>query len=169
MVLIDVILLIILGGFILGGFWFGAIHTLGSLVGVIVGAWVAGNYYAAVASWGQFMWGTSDLAYILAFIIILVAVNRLVGLLFYFLDRLFEIISIIPFLTSINRLLGGGFGFFEGMFTVGLVLFFVSRYPLNDWLTNQLLTSQVAPWFISTTQFLAPILPTFLRQLQTVI
>lgn len=169
MALIDVVLLIMLGGFILAGFWFGAIHTFGSLVGTIVGAWVAGNYYAPFAEWGRFIWRDGDVGYILAFAIILIVVNRLVGLGFYLLDRLFAIISIIPFLSSINRLLGIGFGFLEGVFTIGLVLFFIDRYPVNDWLANQLMTAELVPWFISTTQFVAPILPSFLRQLQTVI
>jgi len=169
MALIDIILLVILGGFVLSGLWFGFIHTFGSLIGIIAGAWVAGNYFSVVADYGSFIWGDGDLGAVISFVLILVIVNRLVGLLFYFFDRIFDIISIIPFLTSINRLLGGLAGFLEGMFTIGLVLFFIARYPLGDWVTGQLVSSRLAGWFVDAASFLAPLLPAVLKQLQSVI
>ncbi len=169
MALIDLVFLVILGGFVLFGLWFGFIHAIGSLVGIAAGAWIAGNYFDEVAAWGKFIWGGGDVGAVISFLLILVLVNRLVGLLFYFFDRVFDIISIVPFLTSINRLLGGLVGFVEGMFTIGLVLFFVARYPMGEWVTGQLLTSGLASWFIDVTSFLAPLLPAVLRQIQGVI
>lgn len=169
MALIDIILLVILGGFVLFGFWFGFIHTLGSLIGVAAGAWIAGNYFDEVANWGQFIWGGGDIGAVISFMLILIIVNRLVGLLFYFFDRVFDIIAIIPFLTSINRLLGALVGFLEGVFTIGLILFFIARYPIGVWVTEQLMTSRFAGWFVDVTSFLAPLLPAVVRQIQGVI
>lgn len=169
MAIFDLVLLILLGGFVLFGLWFGFIHTLGSLLGIIAGAWVAGHYYTAVADWGAFMWGGGDWGKVIAFILILILVNRLVGLLFYILDRAFEFITIIPFLSSINRLAGAVLGFLEGAFTLGLILFFLARYPINDWFTGALQSSTIAPWLVGMAQVLAPLLPELLRQLQSVI
>ncbi len=64
MALFDLILIIILGGFVLFGLWFGFIHTLGSLLGIVVGAFVAGHYYSGFADWGSFIWGGGDLGYV---------------------------------------------------------------------------------------------------------
>lgn len=169
MALIDLLLLVILSGFVLFGLWFGFIHTIGSLVGIAAGAWIAGNYFDEVADWGSFIWGGGDSGAVISFLLILILVNRLVGLLFYFFDRVFDIVSVIPFLTSINRLLGAVVGFIEGLFTIGLVLFFVARFPMGEWLTTQLVSSNLAGWFIDVTSFLAPLLPAVLRQLQGVI
>ncbi len=169
MAIFDLILLIILGGFVLFGLWFGFIHTLGSLLGIIAGAFVAGHYYKGLADWGHFIWGGGDIGYVISFIVILIFVNRLVGLFFYFFDRAFEVISFIPFLKSINRLSGAFLGFLEGAFSIGLILFFLARYPVNDWLTAELQASWLAPWFIGMAKFLAPLLPELLRQLQSVI
>ncbi|MFA5076561.1 MAG: CvpA family protein [Patescibacteria group bacterium] len=167
--LFDLILLLLLFGFILFGIWFGFIHTLGSLIGIVLGAWVAGHYYDSVASWGIFIWGPGDWGKVIAFLLILILINRLVGLIFYIIDRIFEFFSIIPFLKSINRLVGGALGFLEGAFTLGLVLFFLARFPINEWLTTGLETSRVAPWLIGMAKFLIPLLPELLRQLQSVI
>lgn len=169
MALFDLILLIILGGFVLFGFWFGFIHALGSLIGIVAGAFVAGHYYDSLAEWGQFIWGGGDIGYVLAFVIILILVNRLVGLAFYAVDRMFELIALLPFLNSINRLTGALLGFLEGAFTIGIILFFLARYPVNEWLTLQLQSSSIAPWFVGMAAFLAPLLPELLRQLKGVI
>jgi uncharacterized membrane protein required for colicin V production len=169
MALFDVILLILLGGFVLFGLWFGFIHTLGSLLGIIAGAFIAGHYYSGFASWGSFIWGNGDIGYVVAFTLILIFVNRLVGLVFYFFDRVFEFLTIIPFLKSIDRLAGGFLGFLEGAFTLGLILFFLSRYPINDWLTIQLQASLTAPWLVGMAKFLAPLLPEILKQLKGII
>ncbi len=169
MPIIDVILLIILGGFVLFGLWFGFIHTLGSLLGVLLGAWLAGRWYDNVAEWGQFLWGNGDIGYVISFILILILVNRVVGLIFYFFDRVFEVVAWLPFLNGINRLTGAVLGFIEGTFSIGLVLFFLARYPINQWISDQLIGSTLAHWFIGITQFIAPLLPAIVRQLEAVI
>jgi len=169
MTIFDLVLLIILGGFTLFGLWFGFIHALGALVGIVAGAFVAGHYYTSVASWGSFIWGAGDLGYILSFILILILVDRLVGLVFYLLDRIFKFIAIIPFLKSINHLVGAVLGFLEGAFAVGLILYFLSRYPINEWLTAQLIGSQVAPWLVGISNVLVPLLPEIVQQLKSVI
>ena len=47
----DIILLIIIAGFAMFGFWFGLIHTLGSLLGTVFGAYLASRYYEPMADW----------------------------------------------------------------------------------------------------------------------
>lgn len=158
--LFDVILLLVVFGFTLFGLWFGLITTLGSLVGTVVGAVVAGQLYTLVP-------GT--IARVVAFIVIFIIVSRLVGFVFYLLEKIFHIISIVPFLKSINRLAGGILGLIEGLLVVGTVLIVASRYDLGAWFTNAMTQSKVAPSLVNAAQVLLPFLPIALKKLQSLI
>lgn len=156
--LFDVILLLAVFGFTLFGLWFGLITTLGSLVGTIAGAFIAGQFYTLVP-------GT--VFRVVAFIVIFIVVNRLIGFGFYLLEKVFHIISIVPFLKSINRLGGGVLGLLEGLLVVGTVLIVASRYDLGAWFTTAMTQSKVAPSLVSAAQVLLPFLPLALKQLQS--
>ncbi|MDD5043360.1 MAG: CvpA family protein [Patescibacteria group bacterium] len=168
MILFDLVLLIILGGFILFGLWFGLIHTLGALVGVIAGSWVATHYYEVVANQLGWLVGSSNWAKIIIFIMIFIIVTRLVGLAFYLLEKVFNIISIIPFLKTINRLAGGIFGALEGMLVLGTILYVASKYNLGV-LTEQMARSEIAPYLLLVTTILWPLFPELLKKIKSVI
>jgi uncharacterized membrane protein required for colicin V production len=169
MTLFDVILLIILGGFVMFGLWFGLIHTLGAIVGTFAGAFFAGLGYDSLGGWLESIFGHPNLMRIFAFIFIFILVNRLIGFAFYVLDKIFNFLTIVPFLKTINRLLGGMLGFFEGVLIIGLSLFVIARFPLSDWFTGVLQASKVAPWFIGISKILQLMLPELLKQIHSVI
>jgi len=107
MTIFDTILLIILAGFVFYGLFFGLIRTLGSLVGIVAGAWLASRLYLSVYEWAEnLFFGYDNLGKVVTFIILFVLINRLVGFAFTLLDKAFNIISIVPFLKTINRLAG---------------------------------------------------------------
>lgn len=168
MILFDLILVLILGGFILFGLWFGLIHTLGSLIGVVVGSWIASNSYIYIADKFSWLWGTGNFTKLIIFIIIFIIVNRLVGLGFYLIEKVFNIISIIPFLKSINRLAGGLLGLAEGVLVLGTILFVASKYDLGV-LTEQMAQSEVIPYFLLATSILFPLFPEILKKVKSVI
>lgn len=166
----DFILLIILGGFVAYGFWFGLIHTFGVLVGTIVGAFLAARWYDDAASWLGFLFGGhQNLAKVICFLFLFIIINRLVGLLFWLIDKVFSILTVIPFLKTINRLLGAAFGFLEGVLVLGLTLYVASRFPLNQWFNDAFANSKVAHYLITTANILKPLLPEILKQIKTVI
>ena len=142
MSLFDLILLLILGGFVMYGLWFGLIHALGALLGTIAGAFLAARWFEPVSNWVGFLFGGhQNLARIICFLILFTIINRLVGLLFWLIDKIFAVVSIIPFLKTINRLFGAIFGFLEGTLVLGLTLFVASRYPLDTWFGEALANS----------------------------
>ncbi|MBU1146153.1 CvpA family protein, partial [Patescibacteria group bacterium] len=99
MILFDLILILILGGFVLYGLWFGLINTLGVLVGTIAGAFLAARWYEPVADWAGFLFGGhTNLAKVVCFLILFIIINRLVGLVFWLIDKIFSFFKIIPFL-----------------------------------------------------------------------
>ncbi|MFH1427862.1 MAG: CvpA family protein [Patescibacteria group bacterium] len=171
MTIFDTILLVILAGFVFYGLFYGLIRTLGSLVGVIAGAYLASRWYLIIFDYAQdLFFGYNNLGKVLTFIILFTIINRLIGWLFSILDKTFNILSIIPFLKTINRLAGAVFGFIEGALVLGLVLYVASRYAIlgtffGKWLVN----SEIAPFLLRFVEVLKPLLPEVLKKLQGLI
>src|SRR3989338_3665912 len=168
--LFDVILLIALGGFVLYGFWFGIIHSLGVLVGTIVGAFLAGQYYDEVARWIQGLVGGSlGVWNVVIFLLIFALGNRFVGFLFWLIERVFNVLTVIPFLKTINRLAGAILGLVEGVLVIGLTLYVAERYPVGVWFLKFFPPSIVAKECIRVANILVPLLPEALRALKSLI
>src|SRR3989338_9330681 len=101
MTFVDITLLVLLGGFVLAGLWFGAIHMVGSLVGLILGAILSGRYYDEVGAWAApWFGGNVGLANIVMFFVIFVLTTRLVGLLVWLANKAFNFVAVIPFLKT---------------------------------------------------------------------
>lgn len=168
--LFDIILLIIIAGFAMFGFWFGLIHTLGSLLGTVFGAYLASRYYEPMADWliNITGWGENT-SRVLMFIIAFLIINRLVGFGFWIVEKFLHIITSLPFIKGLNRILGLLLGVFEGLITLGLVIYFIERFPLGDWVMERLADSIVAPYAVSTAEILLPLLPEALKMLQSTV
>ncbi|MFZ2189730.1 MAG: CvpA family protein [Candidatus Magasanikiibacteriota bacterium] len=168
--LFDVILLIIIGGFAMFGFWFGLIHTLGSLLGTVLGAYLASRYYEPMAVWLTNITGwESNVPKVLMFIIAFVIINRLVGFGFWIVDKMLSVLTNLPFIKGINRFLGLLLGFFEGAITIGLILYFIDIFPLSATIMNYIEDSIVAPYAIGMADILMPLLPDALKMIQSTI
>lgn len=167
---IDLTLLTIVGGFTLFGFWFGFVHTAGSLLGTLAGAFVASRYYEVAAQWLQHITGwEGNRTRVIMFVIILFAVSRLIGFLFFIVDKLLSIITRLPFISSLNRLLGAGLGFLEGVMTIGLFLFFIERFPVSENFMTKLAQSEFAPKFRAVADVFVPLLPDALKLLHSTV
>lgn len=171
MPLIDVILVIVLSGFVFYGLFFGLIRTLGAFLGVFVGALLASRLYAPVADWvNPFFFSYNNLGRVLVFLILFSLLNRLTGFLFYLLDRAFNIISIIPFLKTINRLGGAMLGFLTGSLSIGLILYVAGKYSfLDHWFGQWLSQSDYSRFFVNFADVLLPLLPEMLKKIQSLI
>jgi len=163
MTFFDLILSLAVFAFVLAGLWFGLVHALGALVGMILSVLVAGHYAAA----GTF--GTSNTARVLTFIIIMILVNRLIGLVFWIIEKIFKIVAVIPFLKTFNALLGGALGLIEGIMVVGGALYVAARYPVSSGFAGILSASQVGLWLLHAFGLFAPLLPQAIRSIQAVI
>ena len=167
----DIILLVIMAGFVFYGLFFGLIRTVGSLAGLVAGAWLASRFYLPVFDWAQdLFFGHNNLGKVLIFIILFTVMNRLVCFGFSLLNKTFHLIAIIPFLKTINRLAGAVLGFILGGLSLGLILYVASRYAIVEtffgkWLAD----SQVAPFLVRFVEVLKPLLPEMLKKLQSLI
>lgn len=158
--ILDLILILALFIFIALGFSMGLIQAIGAIVGVILGAIIANAYFK---DFGNFLTpiflGNSAVALSISFILLFSIVNRLVGLIFYFVGKIFNIIAIIPFLKTFNRLFGAIFGGIEGILVLGLLIYFISGIQFWPWLNSSIANSILAPWFIYIAGILMPLVP----------
>ncbi|MFA5210872.1 MAG: CvpA family protein [Patescibacteria group bacterium] len=164
----DVILFIIIGGFVMFGFWFGFFHTLGSLLGTFFGAFLAARYYAPMADWFINITGWGDnISKVLMFIIAFFVINRLVGFCFWIVDKSLSLITRLPFIKSINRFFGMILGLFEGLITVGMIIIFIDKFPVSEKLTEMISYSYLAPIARDFASVLWPLLPDALKMVNS--
>jgi len=161
--LVDVIIIGAILVFGVAGFFFGLITAIGALIGVVAGAWLAGNFYLPVADWlSPFLMGHDTAARIIAFILIFTIVNRLVALVFWLINKVFKLASLIPFLGMINRLAGALLGILEGILATGLLVYAILKIGANiTWLAETLDASRMAHSVVWLTSLIAEIMPAF--------
>lgn len=166
----DLSLVLIIGGFALFGFWFGFIHTAGSLMGTLAGAYLASRYYEPMAQWLIKITGwQGNTARVVMFIVAFIVISRLVGFAFWIVDKLLSIITRLPFISSINRLLGLGLGFLEGVMTLGLIIYFIERFPVSDKIMTLIAQSELAAKLRSVADVFVPLLPDALKLLKSTV
>jgi membrane protein required for colicin V production len=166
---IDITLVIALTAFVLGGLWFGVIHMIGSLLGVVLGAIGGGMLYSGVSDYLlPLVGGNENLAKLLAFFGLFIIINRLVGLVFWLIQKIFNVLAIVPFLKTFNRLLGAVFGLVEGMMIIGLMVYFAGRFPFSESFEAMLTTSPIARLFNLIGTILAPLLPDAVRAIRSI-
>ncbi len=159
MSLVDIIIAITLVAFAYFGYKSGLIQALGSVVGTILGIYVASHYYEPLAKWLiNFTHWNENFVRIVVFIILFVISNRLVGIVFWAANKLFGILARLPILGSLDRLLGAGFGLIEGVIVVGIALFFVSKFPPSPAFMEAVEKSKMAKRIVPLTSFLWPLL-----------
>ena len=164
MTLFDLILFIILFGFVWFGFWYGLIYSLGGIVSLLLSTIFASRL---CESFGQLiaplLAGHQNLAVIVSFILIFVLVRLMVSLIFKILDRFFR----LPVLGLLNKIFGGVFGLLEGALFLGLVLYFSTKFPLGEkWLTS-ISESLFASHLLRFGKILLPFVPEAIKSLKS--
>ncbi|MBU4422069.1 CvpA family protein [Candidatus Parcubacteria bacterium] len=168
MAFIDLIFLVVLGGFALFGLWFGLIHTLGSLLGTLLGVFLASRWYDNVALWAQEKFsGSLGIWNFIAFIVLFILINRLVGFLFHIFERAFDLITALPFLKSINRLAGALMGLLEGAVVLGAIVFMAKHVPFG--FEDIIAKSQLKDYFTGVFNVLLPLVPEALKKANEII
>lgn len=171
MAIFDVIVIVILAGFVFYGFFFGLIRTVGMLAGILVGAWLASKLYLTAYGWvSSWLPGSSNIGKLVCFIICFSIISHTVSWLFILFEQAFKLATIVPFLKTINRLLGALFGFVEGALAIGLVLYVAGRYvPSGMSVAKWLDSSAIVSFLIGFSKILAPLLPEIYKKIQSFI
>ncbi len=168
--MLDIIIIVTTALFALGGLWLGLFHTLGSLFGTVVGAYIASRYYEGGAQWliTTTGWG-ENVSRVVMFIAIFFVITRAIGAAFWLIGKVGGVIIPIPFKKALNRFLGMIVGAVEGVLTIGLVLYFIDKFPLGDRVMDSILSSTFAPSVIAFASILIPLFPEALKALETTV
>ena len=163
----DIALILIIFGFEVVGWKYGLVHALGSILGTIVGIYLASRWYAPVANWliNATHW-SSNFSRVVVFIIVFLIINRLVGIAFWLIDKALSIITRLPIIHGINKLLGFGFGIIEGVLVVGIILFFINKFPLDPRFMAEAAHSKVAPFCVQAASILWPLIPSAIKSIK---
>jgi membrane protein required for colicin V production len=140
--LADLLIIILLAVSVVSAFAKGFFVEVCSLVGVVLGLFIAAANYARFAPWILHIVRSQAAANLIAFLLIVLLVMVVAGLAGRLLRGLFRGVG----LGIVDRLLGAVFGLVEGCVVVTLVLMgIVAFLPRQDWLSS----SRLAPVFLT--------------------
>ena len=140
--LADLLIIVLLAVCVVSAFAKGFFVEVCSLVGVILGLFIAAANYAGFAPWILLVVRSHAAANLIAFLLIVLLVMVVASLAGRLLRGLFRGVG----LGIVDRLLGAAFGLVEGCVVVTLVLMgIVAFLPRQDWLSS----SRLAPVFLT--------------------
>jgi membrane protein required for colicin V production len=117
--MLDIIVLIVIGGLTAYGIWKGCIKQVFSILGIICGYVVAMRYYSAFSDYLKF--SDPNLGKIISFIILFIACVIVFGLLALLINKIFR----LPGLGLINSFFGGVIGFLKGFLLAAIAVIFL--------------------------------------------
>ena len=158
MSLLDLVLILIVGGSVVSGFLSGfaraGVGFLAAIIGVLFGFW----FYGIPAVWIHKFISSVAVSNLVGFLVVFVACLVLGGLIGKLLSKLFKWTG----LSWLDRLMGAGFGFVRGALIavafVSVLLAFTPR-PMPAWMTGSFLL----PYAIDTSNVLASLAPRALK------
>lgn len=152
--LVDIIILVILGIFLLKGVLRGLLKEVCSLLGLVCGGLLAFYLHLPLAQWvmEMFHW-PSQLCITLAFLVVFICTLLVFGVLGYVLNRFVKLV----FLGGLNRVAGALFGFLQGVVLLSLILFALNSASVPSSARQELRDSELSPPFseLGKTIFLA--------------
>lgn len=145
MLLVDIVLLVLLLTFVMNGWKDGIIQTLGRLIGAVIG-------FVAARAWSPLLGGVisfflpnhAGIAQLIAFIIVFLLIDRLIGWVFGIAASFFRLLTRLPLLATVDSLIGAVFGFAEGVVMIGSSIYLVLTLRLDPTLVDWLTRSSVA-------------------------
>jgi membrane protein required for colicin V production len=156
--LLDLVLMVIVGGSVVLGFWAGfaraGVGFLAAITGVLFGFW----FYGVPAAWIHKYVSSPTFSNLAGFLVVFVACVALGGLIGKLLAKLFKWTG----LSWLDRMLGAGFGLVRGAVAavafVSVLMAFTPK-PVPNWMTG----SYLLPYAIDGSNVIAALAPRALK------
>jgi membrane protein required for colicin V production len=145
--LVDILIWLILAGFVYKGFHRGLVRQICSLTGFLLGGWAAIRYHLYLADASRHL---IHLPHYLATILSFLFIFLLTGLLFFLLGHILTVMFKMIMLGGLNRAGGLLLGFLEGAFIICMVLYFGTSKPAPEKLKGYIGRSATAAPFVET-------------------
>ncbi|MFZ5365619.1 MAG: CvpA family protein [Patescibacteria group bacterium] len=159
--ILDLILILIIAGFVIGGYKKGFISSLGSLVGLILTILIMARFYPWLLARFEGGFWVKVLVFILALIIISIIISAAIWL----MEKIFKFFHFIPGAKLLNRLLGSAFGLISGLLITSFFVWMLLKLPINDgWLENQLQNSYLIKPLLLIAYIWIPAVPQVYRE-----
>ena len=143
--LVDILIWLILAGFVYKGFTKGFVRQVCSLVGFLLGGWAAIKFHQTLAEASRHL---IQLPHYLSTILSFLFIFFLIGLVFHVLGHLLTAMFKLVLLGGVNRIGGVITGFLEGAFIVALVLFMATSRPAPEKVKGYIARSATASPFL---------------------
>ncbi len=142
--LVDILILVILGIFLLKGILRGLLREICTLLGLVCGGLLAFYLHLPLSQWflESFGW-PSQLCVTLSFVLVFLLTVMIFGALGFLLNRFVT----LTLMTGLNRILGAIFGLAQGVVLLSLILFALGTVELPGDLNRQLAQAELAPPF----------------------
>jgi membrane protein required for colicin V production len=165
---LDIVFLVIIGLSGFRGLRAGLIHSVVSLLGVIFGVYISVRYYSVGADWliAHTSWAP-NVSRVLVFVISFFLILTLMKLLFWLFERFVAVITVLPLMTTVDKVLGLVFGVLSAALSLGVMVYFIERFPLGSSFMGILATSEIAPVLSIMAGVLVPLFPEALRLLKS--
>lgn len=142
--LVDILILVILGVFLLKGILRGLLREVCTLLGLLCGGLLAFYLHVPLSQWALETFGwPSQLCVTLSFLLVFLLTVMIFGALGYLLNRFVT----LTLMTGVNRILGAVFGLAQGVVLLSLILFALSAADLPGDMGQQLQQAELAPPF----------------------
>lgn len=152
------------------GLYSGFISAMGSLFGTVIATFIAIRVYEPTAWWiGHYTGWGENTTRVVVFVVLFFVLNRLVGLLFWLFEKILTVVIRVPFIRSVDRILGLTLGLLEGVLAMGLVFYFVARFPISDWFMKEMAGSVVVAIVVQPVKILLPLLPEAIKLLKSTV
>ncbi|OQX71798.1 hypothetical protein B6D52_00135 [Candidatus Parcubacteria bacterium 4484_255] len=161
MTLFDLVLFLVLLGFVWFGLWRGLIRTISGIATFVLSLMIASRLCEILALKVLFFLKNNFvLSRVLSFLFIFFIAQAIIFFIFRAINKAFD----FSVLKIFNRLAGALFGLIEGGLILGFALYFSSKLPLGTAWTNFLETSIFAGPLIAFSNILLPLLPEAIKQ-----
>lgn len=149
--LVDVLILVVLCGFLVKGVLRGLLREVCSLLGLILGGVFAFAFQLPLAQLAQDSFGIpAQIALWGAFLVIFLTIVLIFAVLGFVLHRFVKMV----FLGGINRLAGALFGALQGVVLLAIIIMAAGSEPAPAFARQSVATSHLAPPFITLGQTL---------------
>ena len=172
MPILDIILLVILGSFVLYGFYLGLVRMVLGLISSILSIIISVNLYLRFYQWGGFFLKSfsENTGKIISFIIVFIIVGVILEVVFRIIAKILKLVTSLPIISLVNGALGGVLGLVQGVLVIGAVVFVISHYVGgNEKVAGVMVASNLIPIFLKGINWITPFFPDALKMLKSVI
>jgi len=160
--ILDLILIAILVGFVIGGYKKGLIQSLGSLLGFVLTILIMTWSYPWLMNKADTFWGK-----VIVFVLALVVISALISLAIWIVEKIFKVFSFIPGSKILNRTLGAGIGLISGLLMTSFLVWMIIKLSIvSPWLVNQVESSYLVGPMLTIAYIWIPIVPKVYREVK---